>query len=75
MLRFKILASAVPFVLAALGDPAQLRAGVDAEPEVQIFRQYVAAYGLRIDVSTETNLKLPAYAGAVGLPHAVPADH
>jgi uncharacterized protein YlxW (UPF0749 family) len=64
-----------PFVLAALGDPTQLRAGVDAEPGVQIFRQYVAAYGLRIDVSTESDLKLPAYAGAVGLAHAVPADH
>jgi uncharacterized protein YlxW (UPF0749 family) len=64
-----------PFVIAALGDPEKLRAGVDNEPGVQIFRQYVAAYGLRLDVSTETDMKLPAYAGAVGLTHAVPADH
>jgi uncharacterized protein YlxW (UPF0749 family) len=64
-----------PFVIAALGDPDKLRSGVDAEPGVQIFRQYVAAYGLRLDVSTETDLKLPAYAGAVGLTHAIPAHH
>jgi uncharacterized protein YlxW (UPF0749 family) len=64
-----------PFVIAAVGDPQELQAGVDAEPEVQIFRQYVAAYGLKLDVSTRTDLKLPAYAGAVGLTHAVPADH
>jgi uncharacterized protein YlxW (UPF0749 family) len=64
-----------PFVITALGDPQKLRAGVDSEPEVQIFRQYVAAYGLRLDVTTESDVKLPAYAGAVGLTHAVPADH
>jgi uncharacterized protein YlxW (UPF0749 family) len=64
-----------PFVIAALGDPQQLRSGVDAEPGVQIFRQYVAAYGLKLDVTTGTDLKMPAYTGAVGLVHAVPADH
>jgi uncharacterized protein YlxW (UPF0749 family) len=64
-----------PFVIAALGDPQRLSAGVDSEPEVQIFRQYVAAYGLRLDVRTQSDLKMPAYAGAVGLTHAVPADH
>jgi uncharacterized protein YlxW (UPF0749 family) len=64
-----------PFIIAALGDPQLLRSGVDHEPGVQIFRQYVAAYGLRLDVTAETDLKMPAYTGAVGLVHAVPADH
>jgi uncharacterized protein YlxW (UPF0749 family) len=64
-----------PFVIAAVGDPQQLRSGVDSEPEVQIFRQYVAAYGLKLDVTASSDLKLPAYTGAVGLAHAVPVDH
>jgi uncharacterized protein YlxW (UPF0749 family) len=64
-----------PFVIAAIGDPQLLQAGVDAEPGVQIFRQYVAAYGLKLDVTTQSDLKLAAYTGAVGLIHAVPAKH
>ena len=41
-----------PFVLAAIGEPGQLRAGLDAEPGVEIYRQYVSAYGLGLDVTT-----------------------
>jgi uncharacterized protein YlxW (UPF0749 family) len=63
-----------PFVLEATGDPQRLRAAVDAEPGVQIYRQYVSAYGLRLDVSSSGRLTLPAYAGAIGLTHATPLD-
>ncbi len=59
-----------PFVLVAIGDPDRLRAGLDAEPGVQIYRQYVAAYGLRLSVTASDSLRLPAYTGAVALLHA-----
>lgn len=56
-----------PFVLVAIGDPARLRAGLDAEPGVEIYQQYVAAYGLRLSVTSSSSLHLPAYTGAVSL--------
>ncbi len=59
-----------PFVLSAIGDPDQLRAGLDAEPGVEIYRQYVAAYGLRLTVTSSDALHLPAYTGAIGLVNA-----
>ncbi len=59
-----------PFVLVALGDPDQLRAGLDSESGVEIYRQYVAAYGLRLTVTSSQSLRLPAYTGAVALVHA-----
>jgi uncharacterized protein YlxW (UPF0749 family) len=62
-----------PFVIAATGDPQRLRAAVEAEPGVQVYRQYVTAYGLGLDISSKTDLKLPAYTGPVGLAHASPA--
>ena len=61
-----------PFVLRAVGDPQELRAALEAEPAVQIYREYVSAYGLRLDVTTDAELRVPAYTGAVGLTHAVP---
>lgn len=64
-----------PFVLKALGDPAKLRAAVEAEPGVVIFEQYVSAYGLRLDVTMQQSLTMPAYTGAIGLTHAVPLAH
>lgn len=59
-----------PFVLVALGDPDQLRAGLDSESGVEIYRQYVVAYGLRLTVTSSQSLRLPAYTGAVALVHA-----
>ncbi len=56
-----------PFVLVALGDPDQLRAGLDAEPGVEIYRQYVTAYGLGLTVTSGNTLHLPAYTGAIAL--------
>lgn len=64
-----------PFVLQAVGDPVELRSALEAEPDVQIYEQYVAAYGLGLDVTMQDSLKLPAYTGAVGLTHAVPLAH
>jgi uncharacterized protein YlxW (UPF0749 family) len=59
-----------PFVLRAVGDPEKLRAALDAEPGVEIYRQYVSAYGLQLAITTDRDLKLPAYTGAINLVHA-----
>jgi uncharacterized protein YlxW (UPF0749 family) len=59
-----------PFVITAIGDQRRLRRALDADPSVQIFQQYVAAYGLRYDVSMHDHVTLPAYAGPLGLTSA-----
>jgi uncharacterized protein YlxW (UPF0749 family) len=59
-----------PFVITAIGKERRLRRALDADPSVQIFQQYVAAYGLRYHVSMHDNVTLPAYAGPLGLTRA-----
>lgn len=58
---------APPYVIRAIGDPALLQRGLDDSHAVQIYRQYVAAYGLGYSVERSDNLNLPAYDGSVGL--------
>ena len=54
-----------PFVVRALGDPTRLTAALDDAASVQIFRQYVSAYGLVYRTTTERALRLPPYSGSV----------
>ncbi|MCW2948905.1 MAG: hypothetical protein JWR24_5622 [Actinoallomurus sp.] len=54
-----------PFRITATGAPDRLRAALDASPEIQIYRQYVAEYGLGYTVNTLAKTTLPAYAGNV----------
>jgi uncharacterized protein YlxW (UPF0749 family) len=61
-----------PFVIEAIGDPRRLRASLDAEPGVDLFREAVAAWGLGYDVRTSSALTFPAYDGPLGLTHAAP---
>jgi uncharacterized protein YlxW (UPF0749 family) len=63
-----------PYVVTAVGDPGQLAAALDSSPEVQIYRQYVDAYGLGYSVETREELLLPEYTGPVDLQHAEIAD-
>jgi uncharacterized protein YlxW (UPF0749 family) len=59
-----------PFVVTAIGSqPAMLRA-LDAAPDVQVFRQYVDAYGLGYTVRTSSRVRLPGYTGALELTRA-----
>jgi uncharacterized protein YlxW (UPF0749 family) len=62
-----------PFVVAAVGDPTGLRRALDADPDVQIFRQYVAVYGLRYHVASSARVTLPAYTGPLELTRALGA--
>jgi uncharacterized protein YlxW (UPF0749 family) len=52
-----------PFRITAIGVPDRLRAALDASPEIQIYRQYVAEYGLGYTVKTLGKTTLPAYTG------------
>lgn len=52
-----------PFRITATGDPNRLRDALDASPEIQIYEQYVAEYGLGYTVKTLHKTTLPAYTG------------
>jgi len=59
-----------PFVVRAIGDPSQLRRALAADRSVQVFQQYVAAYGLRYRAAPAQHLQMPAYDGPLELHHA-----
>jgi uncharacterized protein YlxW (UPF0749 family) len=61
-----------PFVVTAIGDPAQLAAAVDDAPSVQIFRQYADVYGLRFSTRTLDSVTLPAFGGPLVVSYASP---
>ncbi len=65
---------APPYVVTAIGDPTALRAALDASPDIQIFRQYVAAFGLGLQVRALPAVTLPAYDGPLELAHAQAAS-
>lgn len=56
-----------PFVVTAIGDQRRLRRWLDADPAVQIFQQYVAAYGLGYHVSMSNSVRMPGYSGPLEL--------
>ena len=58
-----------PFVIEAIGPAAEMRQAIDAEPGVALFQRYVEAYGLGFDVVDRPRLSLPAYRGALEMPH------
>jgi uncharacterized protein YlxW (UPF0749 family) len=64
-----------PFRITAVGDPARLRAALDASREVKIYKRYVREYGLGYAVRTARQAALPAYTGNVTMKHAtVPSE-
>ncbi len=62
---------APPFVIGAIGDPDELQKSLRAEPDVQIFQEYVAAYGLGFTTAAQRDLHMPAYTQPLALTHAV----
>lgn len=56
-----------PYRISAIGDPLRLRAALDAEPGVAVFRQYVQTYGLGYRVERLSTLRVPAYTGSLRL--------
>ncbi|MDQ6874185.1 MAG: DUF881 domain-containing protein [Actinomycetota bacterium] len=61
-----------PFVIAAIGDVAGMRAALDREPGVTLFRQYVAAYHLGYQVDSKSEVTVPAFDGSLSLAYARP---
>jgi uncharacterized protein YlxW (UPF0749 family) len=59
-----------PFVVTAIGDPARLRAALDASPGVIAFQEAARAFGLDYQVTTEKDVVTPAYTGSVELSYA-----
>jgi len=58
---------APPYVIQAVGDADSLQQGLDDSRAVQIYRQYVDAYGLGYAISVRSDLELPAYSGTAAL--------
>lgn len=61
---------APPYEIAALGDQAKLQAGLDNAEVIQIYRQYVDAYGLGYRTEAHGELTFPAYQGTLELLYA-----
>ncbi len=62
-----------PFIIKAMGKIDALKAALDADPKIEIYRQYVDAIGLGYDVKVITKTRFPAFTGAIGLSQAVVA--
>lgn len=58
-----------PFVMRAIGDATRMRAALDSEPGVVLFRRYVDAFDLGYTVTEARDLRLAAYDGPLDLPH------
>ncbi|WP_425955536.1 DUF881 domain-containing protein [Xylanimonas sp. McL0601] len=56
-----------PYVVEAIGDPASLRAALDASDGVSTYLRYVASVGLGWSERSFDSLELPAYTGSTDL--------
>jgi len=59
-----------PYLVTAIGDIGGMRAALDASAEVNLYREYVDAYGLVYQVSELRNTTIPGYEGGLDLRHA-----
>ncbi len=55
---------APPYEIVAIGDQAKLEQALADSSALQIYRQYVAAYGLGYNERRESQVTLPAYRGS-----------
>ena len=56
-----------PYVITAIGDPDRLRAALDQDRSVQIYREWVDAVGLGWDVKRADDVELPGFDGSITL--------
>jgi len=59
-----------PYHISAIGDPEQLRKAVAASDPIRIYKQYVKAYGLGFDETSESKLTFEAHEGSLHLVYA-----
>ena len=63
---------APPYVIRAIGDPNRLRAALAGSASIQVYQQYVAAYGLVYREQAVERADFPAHQGSLELQHARP---
>jgi uncharacterized protein YlxW (UPF0749 family) len=63
---------APPYRIRAIGDQKRLHAALASSEPIQIYQQYVAAYGLVFREKSEERLELPGHEGSLDLTHALP---
>lgn len=61
---------APPYVVEAIGDADAMQRSLDSTPAVQIYRQYVDAYGLGYSVERVAQLDMPGVSGLLGVTYA-----
>lgn len=61
-----------PYVMTAIGDPAELTAALAGEPGVTVFRQYAVRYGLGYSAESMGSVEVPAYDGSIRMRYAQP---
>ncbi|MHA7134478.1 DUF881 domain-containing protein [Oerskovia turbata] len=59
-----------PYVVSAIGDPAALQAALDRSKQIEIYQQYVDAYGLGWKLEKSSSLDIPAFEGTTDLRYA-----
>ena len=59
-----------PYVITAIGDIPTLRAGLDSDPAVAIYRGYVDKVGLGYRVTDTASVQMPAFDGGLDLRYA-----
>ena len=65
---------APPYVISALGDQNRLENALASSGPVDIYRQYVAAYGLVYDEHRDASVTFGPHEGSLDLQHARPLD-
>jgi uncharacterized protein YlxW (UPF0749 family) len=63
---------APPYRIQAIGPVDSMLRGLDADPTIQTYLDYVEAVGLGWQVHTSPSVQFPAYSGSVDLAHATP---
>lgn len=59
-----------PYVIRAIGDLPTLRAGLDADPSVGVYRDFVERVGLGYRVTESASTTMPAFDGGLNLRYA-----
>jgi uncharacterized protein YlxW (UPF0749 family) len=65
---------APPYVISAIGDTRRLREALAGARPLQIYQQYVTAYGLVYDEQVAARAEFPAHQGSLDLQHARAVD-
>jgi uncharacterized protein YlxW (UPF0749 family) len=58
-----------PYTIRAIGDPDRLQAALGRAQDVQIYQEYVRAYGLGYDQRSASSMAMPAFEGPLEMRH------